>query len=176
VRLRELRVARGWSQGYLAELTGLSVRTIQRIENGANPGLESLRNLAAVFGVEVGELQAEANGEARPMSMFDAVSHCLRNFSDIHGVAGRAEFWWFALAVGLAIEFGALIGPWLSGAIAVLAVVPLLSAATRRLRDAGESPWWLLMLPVPIGGLVVLGVLLARPSSQPQERHEVTTT
>ena len=32
--IQKLRLQRGWSQEQLAELTGLSVRTIQRIERG----------------------------------------------------------------------------------------------------------------------------------------------
>lgn len=32
--IRKLRLQRGWSQEQLAELTGLSTRTIQRIERG----------------------------------------------------------------------------------------------------------------------------------------------
>jgi hypothetical protein len=39
-----------------------------------------------------------------------------------------------------------------------------------------RSPWWLLMLPVPIGGLVVLDVLLAMPSNDGQDRREIPTT
>ena len=53
--VRKLRLQRGWSQEQLATLTGLSVRTIQRIEQGQQPGLESLKALAAVF--EVTQLQ-----------------------------------------------------------------------------------------------------------------------
>lgn len=41
--VRKLRLQRGWSQDQLATLTGLSVRTIQRIEQGQQPGLESLK-------------------------------------------------------------------------------------------------------------------------------------
>lgn len=33
-KFKSLRLARAWSQEQLAELTGLSVRTVQRIENG----------------------------------------------------------------------------------------------------------------------------------------------
>jgi DNA-binding XRE family transcriptional regulator len=51
--LRKLRIQKGWSQEQLAELTGLSVRTIQRIERGAQASLESANALAAVFQVEV---------------------------------------------------------------------------------------------------------------------------
>ena len=44
-----MRLERHWSQEQLAEMSGLSIRTIQRIENGENAGLESLKALAAVF-------------------------------------------------------------------------------------------------------------------------------
>ncbi len=57
--VRKLRLERGWSQEQLAEASGLSVRTIQRIERGQAPGLESLKALAAVFEVDVSDLQAE---------------------------------------------------------------------------------------------------------------------
>ncbi|HCY97270.1 helix-turn-helix domain-containing protein [uncultured Polaribacter sp.] len=47
--LKEMRLKRHWSQEQLAEMSGLSIRTIQRIENGENAGFESLKSLAAVF-------------------------------------------------------------------------------------------------------------------------------
>ena len=48
--LRELRKEKGWSQGDLSNFTGLSVRTIHRIENGqVTPSSESAKALAAVF-------------------------------------------------------------------------------------------------------------------------------
>jgi transcriptional regulator with XRE-family HTH domain len=37
-QVKQLRLQRAWSQEQLAELAGLSVRTIQRIENGDRPG------------------------------------------------------------------------------------------------------------------------------------------
>jgi len=62
--VRKLRLQRGWSQEQLAEMTGLSVRTIQRIERGQNAGLESLNALAAVFEVDLSELNiSEAQQE-----------------------------------------------------------------------------------------------------------------
>ena len=51
--LRKLRLQRGWSQEQVAELTDLSVRTIQRIERGGQASLESANALAAIFQVEV---------------------------------------------------------------------------------------------------------------------------
>ena len=59
--IRKLRLEKGWSQEQLAEISGLSVRTIQRIERGKNPSLESLKSLAAVFETEVSDLKMEAD-------------------------------------------------------------------------------------------------------------------
>ena len=48
-----------WSQQQLAELSGLNVRTIQRIEKGQEPSVESLKSLAAVFNVEFSTLKEQ---------------------------------------------------------------------------------------------------------------------
>ncbi|MCU5772434.1 helix-turn-helix domain-containing protein [Erwiniaceae bacterium BAC15a-03b] len=55
-KVRNLRLARAWSQEQLAEMASLSVRTVQRIENGEQPSLETLSALAAVFDTSVAEL------------------------------------------------------------------------------------------------------------------------
>lgn len=60
-KFRALRLQRAWSQEQLAELSGLSTRTVQRIENGERPGLETLSALAAVFEVNVAELSSPEN-------------------------------------------------------------------------------------------------------------------
>ncbi|EGR0775346.1 helix-turn-helix domain-containing protein [Vibrio cholerae] len=59
--IRKLRLKHGWSQDQLAELSGLSIRTVQRIERGEKPSLESLKSLAAVFEINVSELQQESD-------------------------------------------------------------------------------------------------------------------
>lgn len=51
--VRKLRLQRGWSQEQLAQISGLNVRTIQRIERGQKPGLESKKSLAAAFDVQL---------------------------------------------------------------------------------------------------------------------------
>ncbi|MGY5956288.1 helix-turn-helix domain-containing protein [Kosakonia sp. BK9b] len=65
-KVKTLRLARAWSQEQLAEMAALSVRTVQRIENGDHPSLETLSALAAVFGVSVTALsgQDEAGDDA----------------------------------------------------------------------------------------------------------------
>ncbi|PCJ81692.1 MAG: hypothetical protein COA49_04060 [Bacteroidetes bacterium] len=51
--IKKMRLERHWSQDQLADMSKLSIRTIQRIENGENPGLESLKSLAAVFEINI---------------------------------------------------------------------------------------------------------------------------
>ncbi|MEP0068174.1 2TM domain-containing protein [Pyruvatibacter sp.] len=58
--IRKLRIDKGWSQETLAEVSGLSVRTIQRLERGDKASLETLTALAAVFEVDVPTLSTEA--------------------------------------------------------------------------------------------------------------------
>ncbi|WP_164116206.1 helix-turn-helix domain-containing protein [Sphingorhabdus sp. Alg239-R122] len=57
--IQKRRLDSGWSQEDLALHSGLSVRTIQRIENGNHASLESLKCLAAVFETSVSELIQE---------------------------------------------------------------------------------------------------------------------
>ena len=48
--IKELRLQRGYSQSYLSNETGLSERTIQRLENNhVNPSSNTLRLLGNVF-------------------------------------------------------------------------------------------------------------------------------
>jgi len=51
--VRKLRLQKGWSQEQLAHISGLNVRTIQRIERGQSPSLESKKSLAAAFEVQL---------------------------------------------------------------------------------------------------------------------------
>ena len=53
------RLEKGWSQEELARHSGLSTRTVQRIEGGQNAGLESLKCLAAVFETSISTLMQE---------------------------------------------------------------------------------------------------------------------
>ncbi|ADD78207.1 Hypothetical Protein PANA_3040 [Pantoea ananatis LMG 20103] len=74
-KVREYRLARAWSQEQLAEMAGLSTRTVQRIENGDPPSLETLSALAAVFACKITDLTSEAsaeNGEALDSYISDA--------------------------------------------------------------------------------------------------------
>lgn len=59
--IRQRRLDNGWSQEELARHSGLSTRTIQRLEGGQKAGLESLKSLAAVFETSISTLMQEQN-------------------------------------------------------------------------------------------------------------------
>ncbi len=57
--IQKMRLTRGWSQQQLADASGLSARTVQRIESGHTASVESLKSLAAVFEVSFSTLTTE---------------------------------------------------------------------------------------------------------------------
>jgi transcriptional regulator with XRE-family HTH domain len=54
---RTLREFRGWTQEHLALVSGLSVRTIQRVEAGGLAGAETVAALAAAFDVSPSDIE-----------------------------------------------------------------------------------------------------------------------
>ncbi|XBS69658.1 helix-turn-helix domain-containing protein [Acerihabitans sp. KWT182] len=65
-RIKALRLGKAWSQEQLAELSSLSVRTIQRIENGEQASLETLAAIASAFDLSVTDLySSDATDEKR---------------------------------------------------------------------------------------------------------------
>ena len=71
MNIQKLRLQRGWSQQQLAELSGLSARTIQRIENGQPASAESLKSLASVFEIDFSTLTSEQDMSATTSSKQD---------------------------------------------------------------------------------------------------------
>jgi transcriptional regulator with XRE-family HTH domain len=56
-KVRAERELRAWSQDHLAEVSGLSLRTIQRVESTGSASFETARALAAIFEVDIGTLR-----------------------------------------------------------------------------------------------------------------------
>jgi transcriptional regulator with XRE-family HTH domain len=61
MNIQQRRLKKQWSQEQLSQYSGLSTRTIQRVESGQKVGLESLKCLAAVFEVSIHTLLQEQN-------------------------------------------------------------------------------------------------------------------
>jgi transcriptional regulator with XRE-family HTH domain len=57
--LKQLRLSRNLSQDQLAQMSGLNVRTIQRIESGHKASVESLKCIAAALEVDISTLEQE---------------------------------------------------------------------------------------------------------------------
>ena len=55
-KLKALRESRAWSQTHLADASGISLRTIQRIEKSGVASPESVKSLCATLGIQVGDL------------------------------------------------------------------------------------------------------------------------
>jgi transcriptional regulator with XRE-family HTH domain len=82
--VRKLRIDHGWSQETLAEVSGLSVRTIQRIERGGRASLETIGALAAVFEVDISTLATET-GMYEQQELSKAEHEAVEYVRDIKG-------------------------------------------------------------------------------------------
>ena len=63
-KVRRWRDERCWSQEHLAEVAGISLRTVQRMERGEKASRESVMAVAAAFGVDAMALVVGAKAEA----------------------------------------------------------------------------------------------------------------
>ena len=69
--LKNLRLEKGWSQEQLADISGVSVRTVQRLEKGEKPGIETLKALAAAFEISSSQLQEKFNVHQEQKTMIE---------------------------------------------------------------------------------------------------------
>lgn len=161
--VKKLRTTENLSQEQLSEKSGLSLRTIQRLENGGSAAIESVRALAAAFSIDPNELIL--NETEPPQTPLDAVKTGLREFANFSGTATRFEFWWFLGFVVMVTAVATILHEKAYQIAGVILLLPLLAASNRRLNDAGQSLWWQLFWFVPFGQIVVL-ILLAQPSSE----------
>ena len=126
----------------------------------------SLRETVSRIGkkLDIKEYQdANPGDDTGPMAFHQAILVCLAKYAEFNGRASRAEFWWFFLFVILVSGGLAYLSEALSSVFLVAILLPLLAVGARRLRDIGKSPWWLLYLLVPVGGIVILAYLWALP-------------
>lgn len=106
--VRTLRLQRGWSQEQLAQIAGLSIRTIQRIEGGQAPGLDSLKALAAVFELPISALQGETKMSATTHTVSDEEQQALDQIRAQKGFYQHAVR--YTLVIGLLFAINLLSG------------------------------------------------------------------
>lgn len=161
-KLKQLRMSKHWSQEQLATVSGLTARTIQRIEATGKVSMESAKSLASAFDVEVSEMlleeaKVETNREQSPIeSTIEVIKDSFALYSKFDGKASRPQYWLFFAFCFVSMAISTLISPTLASIVGVLILLPLLAVGSRRLHDAGYSGWWQLFALVPLG---IIGVL-----------------
>ena len=69
-KIKKLRTERAWSQAQLAEVSSLSISTVQRVEMDGKCSHESLLAFASAFDIEVQELTVLIKNEKSPNAKF----------------------------------------------------------------------------------------------------------
>lgn len=164
-KIKQLRIAKNWSQEQLSEACGLSLRTIQRLENGGNASIESVRALSTVFDIDPTELIVSEDNEN--MTPLDAVKSGLLQYANFSGTATRSEYWWFFLFFLLVSAISVVLHEKAYQIVTLILLLPFFAVGTRRLNDIDHSGWWQLFFLVPFGQVVVLYLLAQSNDSRP---------
>ncbi|HCW73074.1 MAG TPA: hypothetical protein DHM90_03940 [Clostridiaceae bacterium] len=163
-KIKNLRLSKGLSQEQLSEMSGLSLRTIQRVENGNSISLESVKVLAIAFGIEPKDLMIQE--KQNPKNPLEVIKMCFIEFHNFSGKATRYEYWWFVLFMVLVMSVATLIHGTLNEIVTVIFLVPFIAVGTRRLNDIGRSAWWQLFLIVPFGQIIVFYMMAEKGIEQ----------
>lgn len=99
----------------------------------------------------------------------DYYLQAFRQYADFSGRWTRTQYWMFVLVnllilLGIAVIENFIRTALISSIYGLVLLIPGISAGVRRLRDAGFSPWWLLLAFIPVIGTIALIVLLAQPT------------
>jgi uncharacterized membrane protein YhaH (DUF805 family) len=101
----------------------------------------------------------------------------LQRYAKFDGRAGRAEFWWYALAnfiimIALSILIGILSIFWIIYiGYAIAVIIPSIAVAIRRLHDTNKSGWFLLIGLIPFVGFIILIVFYAMEGTNGPNDH-----
>ncbi|WP_122075767.1 helix-turn-helix domain-containing protein [Pseudophaeobacter sp. EL27] len=97
--VRKLRMEKGFSQEQLAEMAGISTRTLQRIERGANASPETLKCIAAVLEIDFADLKPGADMDTNTTATLPELAPCEREA--IEYVRDIKSFYSHALQYGV---------------------------------------------------------------------------
>ncbi|MCS5559081.1 MAG: helix-turn-helix domain-containing protein [Oceanospirillaceae bacterium] len=103
--IRKLRLQRSWSQQQLAEYSGLSIRTIQRLEKNQIPSEESAKCLAAVFEVDANELLACFTTQPKQEASMSSLEVTLAEQRAMREVEDLKDFYQHAMVYMVVIPF-----------------------------------------------------------------------
>lgn len=94
-----------------------------------------------------------------------------KNYINFKGTSTRSDFWIVYLLNSLIVYLlqkitYSGIGDKLSLLFLALIIIPSISLFVRRLRDINKSPWWALLLLVPLIGIIYMFIIALIPSSK----------
>ena len=106
------------------------------------------------------------------MNFVESIQTCYKKFFDFSGRASKSEYWWFQLynAIIYLLTFvfqGDL--TLLFSILIIVNIIPIWTAAVRRVHDSDKSGWMVLISVIPIIGLYVI-VLLIQDGSKGKNR------
>ena len=129
-RIAESRSLRGWTQERLAEVSGVTVRTVQRLEAGNDVSLNTLARLGEALGVPVRELF-----ETVPENAYGKALSAL-NRTEVQDFLSAAGAAWLRIALAVSMLVGSPIPVALLIATADAGMVP-----TRVEVAIARRPW-----------------------------------
>ena len=134
-KIKRWREERHWSQEHLAELSGIGLRTLQRIEQGQQASPETLKALASAYQVDVAALAVDPRVEAADMlqTRNARARSAVRLSFGIHAVSwvmGMAVFTAISMNVGAFIMKAPMLW-WTVGLIGHAVTVALVELVAR---------------------------------------------
>jgi transcriptional regulator with XRE-family HTH domain len=91
-KIKEMREQRGWSQNQLANMSCISLRTIQRMEKDGSSSMESVKSLASVFEVDFKELLEEEDSKKfKGVDFLTRIEHG-KQIADLMGDKEASDF------------------------------------------------------------------------------------
>ena len=112
------------------------------------------------------------------MNFTSAIFICYKKYFDFKGRAKRPEFWWFALYVTILSIFTYpdmfkpefVLIQFIFIVIMLFSIIPYIAVAVRRLHDLNMTGWYYLINFIPIIGVIIFLITVARPGMNKKNR------
>lgn len=91
-KIEALRIERGWTKDHLARTSGVSERTVRRIEKGETPSLDTLQALAAAFNIDCKKITCLMREEPKPRARTPMLLEIGNGHDLLNALAGAHAF------------------------------------------------------------------------------------
>ena len=114
------------------------------------------------------------------MSFGQSIKSVFSQYATFSGRARRSEYWYFCLfdiivSTAIACIIPALLGQNVANVVdtvwGLAILLPSLAVTVRRLHDAGKSGWYIFISLIPIVGVILLIIKLAKDSEPGENKY-----